>query len=171
MCREDKKVTGRQMKASNFEKMDNNKTYQWSVIFRDWWMLGNTSDPRCCRCGSASLSGAPSSWWIPTPLCQSFALVAQVFISFLFRLCVAVSLCQWQMSSVTGRNTQSVATEDICPVLLLDPPFFIVSWQHVFAVGSAISSQHQICPDSAPEIWTRLIDCNWGWIRSVSFTH
>ena len=47
--------------------------------------------PRCyCGC-SVSLSGASSSWWIGAPLCQSCALVEQVFI-FLFSLCACLSL-------------------------------------------------------------------------------
>lgn len=48
--------------------------------------------PRCyCGC-SVSLSGASSSWWIRAPLCQSCALVEQVFI-FLCSLSACLSLC------------------------------------------------------------------------------
>lgn len=59
---------------------------------RDRRSLRKNNRTRCyCGC-SVSLSGAPSSWWIRAPLCQSCALVEQVFIS-LFSLSACLALC------------------------------------------------------------------------------
>lgn len=66
---------------------------KWNIVpWERQKIIEKNNRPRCyCGC-SGSLSGAPSSWWMRAPLCQSCALVEQVFIS-LFSLSACLALC------------------------------------------------------------------------------